>query len=314
MKIELIADTVIDMYKNRGMNTVQIAREIGCSDSGVGRLLERHGIKRTHTPNELIVSADMSNEICRMYSEGMSTLEIGGVYHICDASVAKVLRQNGVELRRAVRRSKIKRHDFFSVIDTVEKAYFLGWMISDGAVIENRSREGRSKAIRLEIQESDIDVLFKFAKSLGADESCVKTFKPRGHSHISFSSESMAKDLSQFGVVPRKSSISFLPMLSKEMMPHLIRGIFDGDGTVTITCRNGYKYSHFGFYGSKELCENISQFLHDEIGINKNKVSKSTCYHVWWGGKTPSKAFYQYIYNDCDIYCLDRKRNKFIVE
>jgi len=42
----------------------------------------------------------------------------------------------------------------------------------------------------------------------------------------------MATDLEKFGVVPRKTLLTFLPSLSPELMPHLIRGIIDGDGSI----------------------------------------------------------------------------------
>lgn len=43
----------------------------------------------------------------------------------------------------------------------------------------------------------------------------------------------MAEALAKYGVVPRKSHITYLPLnIPKEMFSHLIRGIFDGDGSI----------------------------------------------------------------------------------
>lgn len=42
----------------------------------------------------------------------------------------------------------------------------------------------------------------------------------------------MAKDLSKYGVIPRKTLVSFLPTIDDQYMNHLIRGILDGDGSI----------------------------------------------------------------------------------
>ena len=41
---------------------------------------------------------------------------------------------------------------------------------------------------------------------------------------LSWYSTEMAADLSKFGVVPRKTSTTFLPEIKESLMPHLIRG------------------------------------------------------------------------------------------
>ena len=308
MKVEPFAEKIIDMYVNQNMNTVQIAEYIGCSDSGVGRVLKRHGIPRVHTPNELKITPEQAVKICDMYTGGMTTIEIAPLFGICDNSVAKILRLNGIEVRNAVRRSIIKKHDYFHVIDTPGKAYFLGWMISDGAVVEHKTRQNRATTIALELQEKDRHIIEMFATELGADESSVKDFQKRSHAHLRFASDEMANDLAQYGVIPNKSWISHLPVIRKDLMPHLIRGIFDGDGTVTIDKRGD---PHFAFYGSQGICEDIRDYLHETIGLNKNTVSKTTCYHIWWGGKTTATTFYNYVYDSCGKYYLERKKSKF---
>lgn len=231
---------------------------------------------------------------------------------LCDQTVAKVLRKNNVALRRGVRRSQVEKHDYFHTIDTPQKAYFLGWMISDGSVVKSISRPDRARTIAFDIHNRDRHILELFANELGADESIVKYNRKRDHCYLRFTSEEMANDLERYGVVANKTWISFMPLLDDDMMPHLLRGIFDGDGTVTIDKK--YGYPHFAYYGSKQICEDISEFLHQKIGLNKNKVSKTTCYHVWWGGSGPASKFSEYIYKDCGAFVLERKRRKFYID
>lgn len=310
MKLEERKEEIIAMYVEQDLTTVEIADIIGCSNSGVGRLLKKYGIPRTHTPNELRVSEETEDMICERYRSGDTTVEIGNDIGLCDHTVAKILRRNGVEIRNASRRSRIERHDFFHSIDTPEKAYFLGWMISDGSVVTSKTRPDRAKIIAFDIHNRDRKILELFADCIGADSECVRHFEKRDHAYIRFASNEMAKDLEQYGVVSNKSWTTYLPILEKHLMPHLIRGIFDGDGTVTFYDKDGAV--RFAFYGSQKICEDIRNYLYAEIGLGLNKVSKSTCYHVWWGGHIQAQKFYEYIYSDCGEYLLERKRLKFL--
>jgi hypothetical protein len=296
------------MYCNQNLNTVQIAEIIGCNNSSVGKILKKNKIPRVHTPNELKLSDEQIRNICEKYNNGNTSKTIADEYGICDNSVTKILKANNVQIKPAKRYSKIHRHDYFKDIKTIDQAYFLGWMISDGAIIEAKTRSGRSKVISLEIHNNDRYILELFAKVLEADPSIIKCYSKRNHVHLRFASDVMADDLSQYGVVPRKSHITYLPQLEENLMPHLLRGIFDGDGTITIDKAG---CGHFAFYGSETICNQISDYLNTRLGLNRNKVSKSTCYHVWYGGKKNVKTMMNFLYGDCGEYYLERKYLKF---
>jgi len=308
MGLSRYSEEIINMYTEQGLNTVQIAQSFNCSDSSIGRILQRHGITPALHPHRLSLSKNDISQICNLYASGKTTVEIGDIYSITDHTVAKILKSNGISLRPAKRRSNIEHHDFFEHINTPEKAYFLGWMISDGSVVYAKTREGREPIISLEIHSKDRQILEMFADVLGAPRTIIHEFQKRSHCHIRFSSKKMANDLAKYGVVPNKTYKTYLPHLPSTMMPHLLRGIFDGDGTVTI---DKHGASHFAYYGTERLCNEIAQYLHNTIGLNLNKVAKSTCFHVWWGGKAQSKLFAEYIYNDCGMYYLQRKQWKF---
>ena len=54
------------------------------------------------------------------------------------------------------------RSDYFSSIDSPEKAYWLGLLFTDGSV----DHYGHTGRIRLQLQEQDIDILEKFKEDL----------------------------------------------------------------------------------------------------------------------------------------------------
>ena len=47
-------------------------------------------------------------------------------------------------------------------------------------------------------------------------------------------SDKMFSDLCKHGCVPNKSLILTFPVITEELIPHFIRGYFDGDGGITI--------------------------------------------------------------------------------
>lgn len=298
------------MYSEENLNTVEISKIVGCSDGSVGRLLNRYGVERHEKPHRSKLPDDQIKSVCEMYISGMTAIEIAEVFNTTDNTIAKYLRNNGINIREAKRRSIVNRHNYFENVDTPEKAYFLGWMVTDGSVVQSKSRPDRTKVISLSIHNTDRYIVEKFADELEAKEGSVKLESTRNHCYFRFSSEKMANDLAKYGVIPNKTYSAYLPKIDESLMPHLIRGIFDGNGSVTINQKHNGSIS-FAFYGTEELCTQTRDYLNIVCGIRKPPVSKSTCYHVWWGSRESAAEFYQYIYKDSDNLCLSRKRDKF---
>ena len=285
ISLAAFADDVIDMYVNKRMTTVDIARYYNCSDSSVGKLLEKHGIPRVYHGGNNRFSQEEKEHMKELYAQGYTTIEIGEMFHCCDNTVAKYVRKQGGELRRGVRRSHVQNHNYFHTIDTPAKAYFLGWMITDGCVVDSsRSRPDRAPTISIELHSRDKYIIDLFAQELGASVDSVHIHEKRNHAYFRFASQEMADDLAKYGVVFRKSLRNYLPTISDDLMPHLLRGIFDGNGTVTLDKRT--HAAHVAYYGSEQLCLGVRQYLHDKLGMSLSKVSKSTCYHVWWSKRS----------------------------
>lgn len=287
MNLHPKTEEIIEMYVKQNLTTVEIANILGASPSGVGELLKKNGIKLFHTPNELKISNSVRAEICTRYQNGETTIELGSVYGLCDNTIAKIVREGGGNIRAAIRRSLVQNHDYFEVIDTPDKAYFLGWMVTDGSVVRSKTRKGRSDVISIEIHSRDRYILEKFAECIGADKNIVHDSVKKNHSYLRFASQKMSNDLAKYGVIPNKTYTAYLPTVADKLMPHLIRGIFDGNGTVT----KSRGAINFAFYGTEQLCSDVRDYLHKEIGAYLSKVSKSTCYHVWWGKKINGERF-----------------------
>jgi len=110
--------------------------------------------------------------------------------------------------------------DYFEIIDTKDKAYWLGLLYADGYVEKNRV--GFSFSIH------DEWFLEKVARTFKKYESSIRFNRQY---QIRFNSTRMVIDLISHGCVPRKSKIIELPSLdSRELYLAFLLGFYDGDG------------------------------------------------------------------------------------
>lgn len=74
-------------------------------------------------------------------------------------------------------------------------------------------------------------------------------------------------------MIPRKSAFTYLPTnIPNFLMNHLVRGIFDGDGSIQAKTnpkdsQNRFLHS-FSFCGTHRLMEDISNYCYEKLGLN----------------------------------------------
>jgi len=188
-------------------------------------------------------------------------------------------------------------HEFFKVINTREKAYWLGFLLADGNICNN--------VISLQLSKKDLDHLKLFQKTFLAEKYKIQFRKTQDTCVISFKSKYLANDLISHGVTPRKSLTAEFPVgVPDELISAVIRGIFDGDGHVTI-CNNRPQY---GFTGTYKLLNSIQKFLNVNTKISKRK--NANCYQFVCNKEENFMKFYNYIYKDATTH-LSRKKQRF---
>lgn len=186
-------------------------------------------------------------------------------------------------------------------------------IISDGNVFKDKT--GRQISISITLDLKDEYILKTFKEVLQTNTSI--NYDRRGCGQIAIRSNIMAKDLLQYGVIPRKSCKTYLPILSEKMMPHLVRGIFDGDGSIIAKPspnKNGHnRFLHsISFCGTHKLMEDISNYIFKYLKLEqkptiydyKNRqLSELKIQNI-----KDMKTFGDWIYNCSTIY-LNRKRD-----
>ncbi len=208
--------------------------------------------------------ASEADTIRKMYWEDRKTLaEIAEHYDVYPKTLTEQMRKNGIPTRHSAATPYNSKYEFnrnfFDVIDTEEKAWVLGFIISDGHV----SKQG---SIMFSVHERDEDILDKINSVL---ESNVKVQQKRGtpYCSLTLTSRYMCSVLLEYGLNSNKSKgfdfAKVLEVVPDELKVHLIRGMFDGDGSLRV-----YKYDyfkkhsyHFGYTGTYETCSYVRNFF-----------------------------------------------------
>lgn len=211
-------------------------------------------------------------------------------------------------------------YHYFDVIDTEEKAYWLGFLTADGWI--NKNEESNAGVTGIELQYGDIKHLKKFNKSIGGNYQITDRWKPcpissrdktkKNHMCvIRIFSLTMYDSLTKKGFTNNKTYDCHIPVLRQDLLRHYLRGYFDGDGCLSFTGKS----LHVNFAtASKILNNDLIQILKSqEISYTERTYItefNTTMYRVDIYKNRDRIKFLNWIYKDCNIY-LDRKYQKY---
>lgn len=147
------------------------------------------------------------------------------------------LSRRGLYLQKSTRYKEFDV-DYFKIIDSEEKAYWLGFIYADGWVCFNE--EKRRYDFGLSLAGKDHDHLMKFADAIGYKGKITKIEQRlKGYDKLYTSyrldlhSKLFVKNLIAHGCVQNKSLVlKELPKIPSIYLTPFVRGYFDGDGTV----------------------------------------------------------------------------------
>ncbi len=166
------------------------------------------------------------------------------------------------------KRKKYNLNDYyFDNINSQEKAYYLGWLISDGWVDKNRTVKDKSgklcewssNRIHLKLQVKDKMIIHNLKRAIEFDGKIItRTNSRNGRKsdtvEIYFTSYLMRKTLKKYGIIPKKSGYEIFPRISKKYLPGLISGLFGGDGSVGIVRDKRVKNKNLGYRLKSDFC------------------------------------------------------------
>lgn len=207
---------------------------------------------------------------------------------------------------------------YFQNIDTHQKAYFLGFIAADGAIVNN--------TLTITIHEKDICVLEKLKSEIGNEHKIQKINtkmsynKSKNVNHVRFTltNKDLILDLNNLGIYPKKSMTisNILQNIPYEFRDSFIIGYFDGDGSISepkgiskMTKSGLHSYdSHrlvIQFRGTEDFLKSIAEHL--EI---KYKLYFAKTFVLCIRKKEYILRFFK-CYNNLNFF-LKRKHEKFL--
>jgi len=284
---------IIESYKE-GHSMAEIGKQFGVTAATIWRILKKHNVE-TRTNGGIYKLNEV--QICKDYKSGKSSSVIAEENNVTIHTITNILEKHLID-RDNIYHNLNLVGDYWENIDSYDKAYFLGLLISDGNVIGN--------CTRLQLSNKDSYILEEFAKCT-KNENKFNVDK-RGLVGLAVKRKKWVTDLAKYGVVPNKTSKVYLPKLDAEMMPHLIRGLIDGDGWVS------YKGHQIGFCGNENIVTQVRDFLSDTLKVYRIKVihSDENLWMIAWSSTKDIQTIGNYIYKDKESCFLKRKYNNFL--
>jgi intein-encoded DNA endonuclease-like protein len=248
------------------------------------------------------------NLVIERYNELKNLKKVAKSFGVSLRPIKRILKKNNIELTN--RRYEVN-HNYFEIIDTEEKAYWLGFLYADGCVRKNKS--GNQIVLKLSLKDENHLNLFKSNIESQHKVSYNRNYTTSKKGTPSFSdtcvirisSNKLVEDLIRQGCEPRKTFTIDRPNIDEKFYKHFIRGFYDGDGNffysektkmsvVTIVCASE-KFREF-------LIEVISKI--PNIGKIHEDKQKYTIKIVNIVGIV---SFLDYVYKESNIH-LNRKK------
>lgn len=205
----------------------------------------------------------------KLYNSDISMLEIAAILNRTYIAV----RSKAVEMRLATKGKIKKRYsvneDYFTNIDSIEKAYIFGFWCADGCIHENRfdiAQHVKDEYILLNIKEK-----LEYTGPL-------KSNGEKGR-RLTISSKPLCDSIKNHGGMERKSIVMPMPKIPEKFYFDFLRGYIDGDGTIRKQTHHRNKelfYLCFQLIGGINLLSDVQRSIKEkhEIDLSLRIINK----------------------------------------
>ncbi len=283
------------LYKE-GKSLRSIGKELGMDYRYISRYLKERGYEMTRNQHWIKQDDDILMQSIELYQQGHNIKTISKMLKVKDNRISEFLQKNGIMLNM---NNQIHEYydETFHVIDTEEKAYWLGFLSADGSIHDN--------ILELTLKEGDKEHVEKFARFISPTAEVKYRASTKSY-RVSICSTKICNDLIALGVTPKKSlTLQFCKQVPEHLMHHYIRGYIDGDGSIGLY--NKSKDAYFGVIGTEDFLDEIVSFL--ELHHNK-KRRHGEAYEIRYSGNKLVPPVLKRLYEDATVY-LPRKYEKY---
>ena len=295
-------DLKISELYNNGYSPGEISKIVKCSTGTIYNALKR--LKQETRNGFHGIKSNFVEEVIRRYKNNESIYSICNTLGTYQEKVKKILEDNNVEKISCSKRNNPNfKENYFEIIDTEDKAYWLGWLITDGCVSKT--------SISITLNSCDKYILEKFQNDLGLCEK-IKPFNGK-YCRLMFWSRKMVEDLSKYGIVENKTFSVDLPVIDEKLIPSLLRGCLDGDGSIGYLEYNKRFDTELSFCGNEKCVNSFNKLIHIITGIKEKSISKNnSIFRVRKKKKKDIVNICDKLYENSENYKLTRKYDKYL--
>lgn len=287
-----------EYQENPFITTKQLEEKYDFSISSFYRAIKKEGLSLPHKNFTTTCSKERLSLAVDLYNSGKSIAEISRILKMGEKTLSKYLSFLNIKIRNKAKKTKdlFCNYDFFHVIDTEEKAYWLGFIFADGCI-----RSDKTYRLTIELGNVDVKHLEKFKSSICSNHP-IKARKNRSVSNVSINSKKIISDLKQFGCIQNKTYLGYInkDKINIKYYSHFLRGYFDGNGYL-----DKKRYRIIITLNLRSMAEKIAEMFYF-YDINAKIVSINSYYRVIIEDKFNFVKALRLLYNDAHIY-LTRK-------
>lgn len=207
---------------------------------------------------------------------------------------------------------------FFRNINTEEKAYWLGFLIADGCIVPSK------RTVAVSCSPKDKDHLMKLVNTIGLKEEDLREYRygDKGYTkgtyfRLLMSSRFTYEDICRLGFDSNKTETAYIPKVNPKLLRHLIRGIFDGDGSISVYKSYDKNAGKTRTFQSFDICcterlgnQVVEAFKKAGLQAHYKVEIHKGCYRLRASSRQAIIELNEYLYNDAKTY-LERKKDTF---
>ena len=292
-KDQALVKRLIDSKHDAMLEFVDITVKFTTS-IGITREIIRHRIASFANESTRYVSScekrnisefdcDNIEDIIKAYEQGFSMREIAEYSSFSESSIRKILLDNNIQIRGLGKRCVVQ-DDYFSIIDSPEKAYLLGLIQTDGSICNKPGH----KTLQI-TQHKDYAWFIKNMLYAITDKPVYTDDK--NCKQISIGSNKIVEDLISLGIVPNKTYeqtdediLVLWNNIPEQYKNDFIRGLIDGDGWVSffVQKRGINESCNIGLCSVKEkLIDLVIDYIKQKFNYKCGKLQDGSVYKLY---------------------------------
>lgn len=252
-------------------------------------MLKREGVSINSHP-KCVITNEIKQQIGELLQQGNTPKQISDTLGIKLPTVSGYIRNLGIKFR-----PDPGNIHYFETVDTYAKAYILGFIAADGALVP--AKHGPTITLTITVKWEDKAILEFIKSEIGNTHKLLEIRRPSSfdkskmihHARLAFSTPQIVHDIMKYGITPRKSFTlpNIIPNIPKQFRDAFIVGLFDADGSIHIQDKgmraSGYICNDYSMYINIRGTHAILEGICEHLGITES--------HIYQHDSVPTLAF-----------------------